>query len=440
MSKPNVLVFCVDHWPASLCEPAGHEVVHTPTIRQLSENGVRFSNAYTQTPTCIPSRRGFMTGTTAQTHGDRVFNEHLRMDPDLTTLPQAFRNAGYQAYAVGKLHVYPQRDRIGFDEVILCEEGRDYLGMRKDDFEMFLSDQGFNGQELTHALSNNEYTVRGWHLPEYCHPTNWTTREMCRTIIRRNPDKPAFWYCSYIGPHPPVTPPREYLDMYPTSAIDDPYIGEWAQDDQGLPYALKEHHVRKPAPQQKEQVRRGRAGFYAQCTYIDHQMRLVIGTLREEGLLDDTIIVFLSDHGDMLGNHNLWAKPPMFEDSVNVPLIIVPTSSYGDFSHHQVEDRLVYLHDVMPTLLEMCGVPVPESVEGISLLSDQRRKHLYAEHYEDQHAMRMVRDERYKLIYYAAGNRKQLFDLHDDPREMVDLSESESHAEIMRNLTSLLIS
>jgi len=112
------------------------------------------------------------------------------MDPALPTMPQVFRDAGYQAFAVGKLHVYPQRDRIGFDEVILCEEGRHHLGGDEDDFERFLKAEGYAGQELTHAMGNNVYDTRPWHLPEHCHPTNWTVREMCRVIQRRDPTRP----------------------------------------------------------------------------------------------------------------------------------------------------------------------------------------------------------------------------------------------------------
>ena len=123
MTRPNILLICVDHWPGRLMACAGQPAILTPTLDQLSANGVRFCNAYSAAPTCIPARRALMTGTTARTHGDRVFNETLPM-PDMPTLAGTFRAAGYQAYAVGKLHVYPQRDRIGFDDVILHEEGR----------------------------------------------------------------------------------------------------------------------------------------------------------------------------------------------------------------------------------------------------------------------------------------------------------------------------
>ena len=115
------------------------------------------------------------------------------MPEGVPTLPQTFRDAGYQAYAVGKLHVFPQRNRIGFDDVVLNEEGRHHLGLGKDDYELFLEREGYPGQELTHAMGNNAYTMRPWHLPETCHPTCWTAREMCRTIQRRDPTRPGFW-------------------------------------------------------------------------------------------------------------------------------------------------------------------------------------------------------------------------------------------------------
>ena len=123
----------------------------------------------------------------------------------------------------------------------------------------------------------------------------------------------------------------------------------------------------------------------------------------------------------MLGNHGQFAKGLHYEDSAKVPLIIVPTADYSQLAHHQMDDRLVELRDIMPTLLDMAGIPIPESVEGISLLSNSRRKYLYGEHYEGEMATRMLRDQRYKLIYYPVGNHFQLFDLQNDPQELQNL-------------------
>lgn len=436
MPRPNVLAICVDHWPGRLQGELGHPAILTPTLDQLSRNGVTFTNAYSTTPTCIPARRELMTGAYSPTHGDRTFREREPM-PALPTLAQTFRDAGYQAHSVGKLHVYPQRDRIGFDDALINEEGRHHLGLGADDFELYLAEQGYAGQELTHAMCNNEYQVRPWHLPERCHPTNWTAREMCKAIKRRDPNRPAFWYMSFNHPHPPIAPLAEYLDMYRHIEVDMPFVGEWAQDFDRLPYCLKTRALRN-LPETEDAIRLARQGFYALVTHIDHQMRLVLGMLSEEGLMDDTIVVFTCDHGDMLGNHGQWAKGIMYEDSAKIPLVLMPTAEYRECGHHVFDDRLATLGDVMPTLLEMCGIPVPETVEGMSLVGEARRDLLYGEHYEGDQATRMVRDARHKLIWYPVGNQVQLFDLSVDPNELHDCSEDPSCSAIRARLESEL--
>lgn len=121
--QPNVLLICTDHWSGLLTRPAGHDVVITPTVEQFARNGVMFTNAYSTCPSCVPARRTLMTGMSPRSHGDRSYINENPM-PETPTMAQCFRDAGYQAYAVGKLHVSPQRDRIGFDDVILEEQGR----------------------------------------------------------------------------------------------------------------------------------------------------------------------------------------------------------------------------------------------------------------------------------------------------------------------------
>lgn len=437
----NVLLVCVDQWSGLLLGSAGHPTILTPTLDQVAESGIRFSNAYSSTPICIPARRTLMTGTTSRTHGERCFNETGEMpDPaQIPTLAQTFANAGYQCYAVGKLHVYPQRDRIGFHEVISYEEGRHHLGGGSDDWEMALSDAGHPGAEFAGGMINNDYIARPWHLDESLHPTNWLTREMCRTIVRRDPKRPAFWYLGYNFPHPPMIPLQCYIDMYPESEIDAPHFGDWSEDVNKLPISMRtraatfEHHSARSN-------RLGRQAFYALCTHIDHQLRLVLGTLREEGLLDNTAVIFTSDHGDHLGNHNIYGKATFFEDSAHIPMILMPPAAqYDRTGHRQVDDRLVELRDVMPTLLDMAGVDAPDTVEGMSMIGDTRRDDLYGELWEDAKATRMIHDGRYKLVWYGYGNHLYLFDLENDPREQRNLADDPAHKETRDRLTARLI-
>ena len=433
--RPNVLLVTVDQWPGALLGCSGHPVIQTPTLDQLARNGVQFSHGYTECPICIPARRTLMTGTSTRTHGDRVFNTVGTWPRQLTTLPQAFRDAGYQANAVGKLHVYPPRDRIGFDDVQLAEEGRPHLGAI-DDYEMFLADRGHVGQQFAGGMNNNNYMHRPWHLSEDCHVTNWQTQTMCRTIKRRDPTRPSFWYLSYTNPHPPITPLSIYMDYYRQFEPPPALWGDWCADPDGLPYCLKmerNYWRMLPAPVLRE-VRRA---FYAVCTQIDHQFRLVLGTLREEGLLDNTIILFTADHGDMLGDFGLYAKRLFYEGSARVPLILMGTAGERRVPAGTVDDRLVGLADVMPTLLDLAGVPSPKTVEGQSILG-ARRDVLYGDCLENNGATRMLHDGRHKLIWYPAGNRVQLFDLAEDPTETRDVADDPAYLNVRRHLTERL--
>lgn len=436
MTKPNVLLICTDHWYNSLLGAAGHPTVQTPGLDEIAEAGVRFTNAYSECPVCIPARRTLMSGLTPKSHGDRVFNDTLTF-PEVTTLAQAFRDAGYQADAVGKLHVHPQRDRIGFDSVLLDDEGRPQWGVI-DDYDIYLGDQGYAGRQFDHGMSNNQYHWRPWHLPEETHATAWAGRMMARTIKRRDPTKPGFWYLGFRAPHPPLVPPQSYLDIYNDIDIDEPLKGSWVSDNaEELPFAISAG-VQRMKRYNAQQLRGARKAFYALCTQIDHQIRYIVGTLRMEGLLDNTIICFISDHGDMLGEHGMLAKRMFYENSANIPMIIRGVKGCDRAKEGRLDNRLVGLADVMPTLLDLCGIEAPATCEGISMFADKSRDTLYGECSEGDHATRMLHDGRFKLIYYATGNVFQLFDLENDPKEMTDLAGEPEYMDIQKRLQEAL--
>lgn len=431
----NVLLISTDHWPGALLRPAGHPAVMTPTLDQLARRGTFFPNTYSACPVCVPARRTLMTGSGPRSHGDRVFGDGPM--PPLPTLADSFVANGYQAFAVGKLHVNPPRDRIGFDDVVLMEEGRRVADMA-DDWEQHLADKGFAGMEFCSGASNNDYNMVPWRLPNDCHPTNFAAREMCRYIKRRDPRKPGFWYLSFIGPHPPVWPLREYLEMYGNVEIPSPVFGSWLESFIPLPFKIRN----SPSGEAMRGATQGEIelalkGFFAVLTHIDHQIRAVLGTLREEGLLDNTVIAFTSDHGDMLGDHGMWAKGVMYERSACVPLIVVPPTD-SEHGLGMVDERLCELRDIMPTLLSLTGLPVPESVEGLDLFSNKTRSMLYCEYGEGVMASRMIRNKTHKLIYYPEGNRFQLFDMRTDRRETTDLAGDPSCVELMTGMRELL--
>lgn len=431
--RPNVLLVAVDQWPGPLFGYRGHPAIETPTIDQLARNGVAFPRAYSECPICIPARRTLMTGTSPRTHGDRLFQPAAPM-PDLPTLAETFGQAGYQTFAVGKLHAFPPRSRIGFDDALIAEEGRPQLGAI-DDHDLYLSDRGFTGKQFLHGMSNNDYGWRTWHLPEDCHVTNWTTFAMCRTIKRRDPTRPAFWHLSFTQPHPPIVPIAAYLERYTRRATPAALDAAWARGTQPYALAAVRGFWNQLGPELLADVRRA---FYALCTHIDAQLRIVIGTLREERVLDDTVILFTGDHGDMLGDFGLYAKRLMYEGSANVPMILVDRAGGTQAAPGTVDRRLVGLQDVMPTLLDLAGIRLPQTCDGLSMVGERRRETLYGEALEGPRATRMLHDGRHKLVWYPAGNVMQLFDLEDDPMELVDRAGDPAMAGLRDDLAARL--
>lgn len=429
-TRPNVLFICTDEWPGALLGCHGDSASQTPTIDFLARNGLDMRKAYSECPVCIPARRCLMTGLSPRSHGDRVYSDTMRM-PDATTMARAFSQAGWQTVTVGKLHVYPQRDRIGFDDVSLLEEGRCEFGV-SDDYEIWLGERGHAGQEFLHGMGNNTYYTRPWHLGDDEHETSWTTMEAMRQIARRDPTRPLFLYVSYCYPHPPLVPLQTFLDKHRDDVLSDPLTDDWPDE-----WVIR--HFRDIAScYSRKEMEDARKAFLAQCTHIDYSIRMLIGSMREQGLIDNTIIVFMSDHGDMLFDHGMVAKRLFYEGSAHIPLIFSgrPVLKYTGMG---LEDRLITIEDVMPTLMDICGLgdSVPEGIDGISLLR-QERSHIYGEISEGALATRMVHDGRYKLIYYPAGNVFQLFDLEADPGESHDLARDHKHKSVLERLKRIL--
>lgn len=433
MTRPNILLITADQWPGNLLGLNGRPDIDTPTLDQFARNGVYYPNAHSECPICIPARRTLMTGAAPRTHGDRVFQPALTR-PDLPLLAEEFHRNGYQTGAVGKLHVYPARDRFGFEEVASYEEGRPQLG-GPDDWDMWLADRGQAGLGYAHGMSNNSYEFRPWHLDEASHPTVWQARQMCRMIQRRDPTRPAFWHLSFNFPHPPIVPLADYLATYASRDIQARTTGDWNAD---LPHALARIRQSWPALDEARLQEMLRA-FHAQCTLIDHQIRLVIGTLREALMLDDTVVAFTSDHGDMLGDHGLYAKRAMLAGSVGVPLILMGVAGCEKLQPGRVDQRLSGLQDLMPTLLDLAGLECPDSCTGRSLVSGPPREILYCEALGGAMTMRMVTDGRWKLIWYPAGNFLQLFDRDADPQETKNLAGQPETVDVQMLLTQALI-
>jgi len=322
--------------------------------------------------------------------------------------------------------------------MILCEEGRRLEGMRRDDYEWYLEEQGYSGLVWAHGIGNNQAATRTWHLPEELHSTNWITREGCRFIERKDPNKPFFLWLSYTKPHPPYVPPQAYWQMYAAREIPEPAIGKWL-DEAPIPLSILNSWSGRNIDlvDRQERINIIRA-YYGLITQIDHQIGFLLGDLREHDLLDNTFILYFSDHGDLMWDHGGMFKAALYEGSARVPLIIRPHVGF-EWERYGLQPGESYtfpvaLYDIMPTLLEIAGAKSPKGIEGVPLFPDYRREFLFGDYNGDH----FVTDGRLKYIWHRAGGIEQLFDLANDPKEEHNLKNEEKLNKLRKLLLRFL--
>jgi choline-sulfatase len=426
----------------------GHPAVETPYLDELAAGGTRFRHAYSAVPSCIPARATLLTGMD-QWHtgilGMGLGQKHMRSDY-AHTLPGELAAAGYHTQAMGKMHFNPQRALNGFHHTVLDESSR----LDDSDYRIWFDrhKEGLYGYR-DHSIDWNSWMARPSHLPEHLHPTWWTAQESIDWLThRRDPQKPFFLKVSFARPHSPYDPPQRYWDMYADADIPAPHVGDWASmHDRPLEAAsVNAWHGRRS----DREVRRGRQGYYGNITFIDHQVGRILYELRKHdpAALRNTFILFLSDHGDMMGDHHLWRKTYAYEGSARIPMIVRAPAEWK-LPAGQVRDEVVEIRDVMPTFLEAAGVAIPRTVQGrsmVPLLQGRQgrdwRSHLHGEHvwcYSHEQAMHYVTDGRSKYIWLPYLGREQLFDLVQDPGERQDLASSASHQALLANWRKILV-
>ncbi len=441
MNRPNIVFITCDHLRSDFLGCAGHPVIQTPHIDFLAQRGTRFTQAYCPTPVCIPARQTIMSGYDSHHLGLTYYKEGFEI-PTRETLPRLLTRAGYQTKAVGKMHIYPERDHHGFEMMTLCEEGR-RLGITKGehrgygDYEQWLAEQGYAGEAWTHGVANNEITMRPWHLPDHLHPTEWIGREACREIKRRDWTRPLFMWVSFTAPHPSFAPLWRDLTIYDRDEMPRPVAdGDWY----GRPPFEHQQISAEFRSDQKtaREIDQAYRGYFALMSQVDRWVNLIIGTLREEGLLQDTWLVFTSDHGDSMGDHGLWAKRNFMKGACSIPLIVTPPPR-GDLDRvmglewvpGRSCDAVVGLQDILPTILGIAGVPAPPEVDGKNLLplvhdpAQRVRESFLGEHGESGRRTLMLTDGRWKYLWYEADGSELLFEIASDPDERHDRSQAE---------------
>lgn len=429
----NLVLITVDQMRGDIWELEQSGWCQTPNLRMLAERGTVFRRAYSAAPSCVPARAAIFTGLSPSSHGRVGFRVNVPWQYH-TTLPGELAKGGYHTQGVGKMHVFPTRSLLGFHNVTLHDgythynrnwattSVKDYYDFLDDYLEWYRQRAGPNCDLTDMGLDCNGHTVaRMWTQPTEWHPTNWTVTESIRFLRKRDPGKPFFLWTSFVRPHPPYDPPASYMDLYDEEMISEPTVGDWAPEvkDGCVPTA----RIGKLPTRQMQYIRKA---YAALITHIDDQIGRLVTSLRESGELGRTVIIFTSDHGEMLGDHHMFGKVVPYEGSTRVPFLISDWSGKLGI-REPVCDSIIELRDILPTFLDAARLPIPSHVEGESLLPLVRgeraivRPYLHGEHEDGIQSHHYIVDERYKYIWFSWSGEEQLFDLQQDPGERVDV-------------------
>jgi choline-sulfatase len=420
--QPNVLVVMADQMVPFLMGAYGHQVVKTPNLDRLVEEGVRFDAAYTPYPLCAPARAAFMTGKFASRLG--CYDNAAMLHADEPTLAHYLTNAGYETVLTGKMHFIGPDQLHGFRRRLTPDvfpAGVDWVPT--------VDEQGkFGGGGHARNYVPPNVGVRPWtKFLAYDEETQFRALEYIREQGRSPAAEPFFLTVSYHHPHDPFHVTQELWDLYEGEEIEVPvYPAGMEHTYSALDRWLNEHHeTDKVDLGNPENLRTLRRAYYGLVTYIDRKVGELLAALEQTGQRENTMVLFTSDHGDMLGERKMVQKRCFYEWSARVPLIV--RFADGSYAGRKVGTPVTLL-DIAPTLLDVAGVPIEARLpaDGESLLrvleGGERERVVFSEyHVEKVFAPSfMVRRGRYKYVYIH-GHGSQLFDLESDPGEWRNL-------------------
>ena len=442
---PNIVFVTTDQQRLDTIHALGASHMDTPNLDRLVSEGVSFTDCHVTAPSCAPSRGSLFTGYYPHTTGIYRNGDRWRH-----SWVEDLSEAGYYTLNVGKMHTAPYDTPMGFDERYEVENKDRYLApvpggepplpgekYYLDAWDRALMAKGLHKQQREFYREWDDYEERlgalEWELPTEAHPDVFVGQFTAQWLDRMPKlDRPLFAAVGFPGPHPPYDPTPEFAAEYMDRDLPLPDVSEADLESQPPPLrALREHNeavdhdsVSFDADASDEQFHRQRAYYYANVAMIDEQVGGILDALERNGY-DDTVVVFASDHGEMLGDHGHVQKWTMYEETTNVPAIVW---SPDRFDSRRV-DELVSLFDLGPTVLELAGVETDDPMEAESLVpaleGDEDwsgREAVYAEHRRDgilreTEFMTMVRTDRWKLVHFVDYDEGQLFDLEADPDE-----------------------
>ena len=448
-TQPNILFIVSDQMIAALTGAYGHPVVQTPHLQRLADEGVRFDSAYTPVPLCSPGRACLMTGRHASEIG--AWDNGALLAADQVTWAHYLANAGYDTVLSGKMHYVGPDQLHGFQRRLTTDIYSCHFDWVKPEW---ISIKESRGQDCEEVMANRpNYNARGytgeavrvneWHgALSYDEELHFKAVEYLRSKARKQDEGPFMLCASYHHPHEPFLPPQEYWDLYEGAEIDIPELPDNLDDTYSLlDRNLNAYHgTRRYDLRDPDGLTRLRRAYYGLITYMDRKVGELMSTLEETGLLDNTVVVFASDHGDMLCEKEMVQKRNFYESSCRVPFLV----RFPDkWKAGTTTDTPVSLLDLLPTFCELAGTEAALPHDGDSLIglleNEPDERCVFAQAHEAVGVpCIMAREGRYKYNYIH-DNPDQLFDLEADPGEWNSLIGSPDHAEVEQRLRSTIL-
>ncbi len=395
----NVLLLFTDQQRSDTIAALGNPIIQTPALDALAGDSTVFSRCYTPSPVCVPARLCMMQGTYPNRNGCNDNMDNFRYEGK--TLYQRFTEQGYTTMGIGKMH-FPC-DAYGLHG-FAARKTQEELAAPQDDYYKYLVQNGYtdvfdyNGQR-----SEMYYIPQISRLPQQVHPTQWVGDQAVDFLRKQSSEQPFFLMTSFIHPHPPFAPPIPWNKLYRRN-LPAPFVPEESKElisyhnilqnqYKGLSVGIDEHLLGLLK------------GFYYACiSFVDYQISRIIDMLKQRGFYENTIIVFSSDHGEMLGDYHCLGKRTMLDAACKVPLLIKTGSG------HSVRRDPASLVDIAPTLLSLAGIPYQkEDFDGVDL-TKQRHEVVYSQFSSGDTGLYMVASENDKLIYSQADRRYWYFD------------------------------
>ena len=441
-SRPNVLWIIADDQAAYVTGCYGNNLVKTPNIDALASAGIRFDRAYCNSPVCTASRQSFLTGRYPRSIGVSLLSTPLP-ESELT-LAEILKEAGYDTAAFGKMHFNSQLAH-GFDLRIDMPQYQQWLkakGPAALPAGVEVLGQWKPFRDPASVWLNSGYRPFGATLEDM--PSTFIARR-AQEYLSQKRDKPFFAMVSFFEPHSPYRFPVEYAGRKKPADFDVPKVGP--EDDWQIPAIFREL---------TDDEKRGiQASYYTSVEYADWCIGQVLQALDKSGQADNTLVVYIGDHGYCLGHHGRFEKHCMYEQAIRAPLIVrYPQGVKAGSS----TDALVEFIDIAPTILDLCGVKKPNRFQGRSLVplldgkADKHREYVLIEYGHNDEVC--LRTEKWKLVYERGqdtrddgydpagdppGPKLRLFDLTSDPDEMTNVAQRPENRAVVSDLTDKLV-